>query len=49
MEDFPTLGLQKKAYRKIYMRTQEIYSRKNNVQQEAYKRWPREVLAVLKV
>ena len=42
MEDFPTLGLEKKAYRKIYMR-------KTGQLQEAYRRRPRAVLSVLKV
>jgi len=49
LEAFPTLGLQKKVYRKIYKRTQEIYRRKNNVLQEAYQRRLRVVLAILRV
>ena len=49
MEAFPTLGLQKKAYRKIYRRTQEIYRRKTKKLQEAYRRRPRVVFTVLRV
>jgi len=48
MEAFPTLVLQKKAYSKIYRRTQEIYRGKNNILQEAYRRRPRAVFIVLK-
>lgn len=49
MEAFPTLSLQKEAYRKIYRRTQEVYRRKNNVLQEVYKRRTSAVLTVLRV
>jgi len=49
LEAFPKISFQKKAYRKIYRRTQEIYRRKNNVLQEAYRRRPRVVFTILKV
>ena len=49
MGDFSTLRLQKKAYKKIYTSTQEIYRRKSNVLQEAYRRRPREDFIVLRV
>ena len=38
MEAFPTLGLQKKAYRKNYKRTQENYRRKIGKLQEKVER-----------
>jgi len=37
------------AYTKIYRRTKEIYRRKNNVLQEAYRRRSRAILAILRV
>jgi len=49
LEAFPTLGLQKKPYRKIYRRTQEIYKRKTGKLQDAYRRRPRAVFTILRV
>ena len=49
MKDFPKLGLQKKAYRKNYRRTQENYKRKIGKLHEAYKTRPRAIFTVLRV
>ena len=49
MKAFPTLSLQKKAYRKNYRRIQENYRRKIGKLQEAYMRRPRAIFAVLRV
>jgi len=49
LEAFPALSLQKKPYRKIYRRTQEIYRRKIGNLHEAYMRRPRAFFTILKV
>ena len=49
IEDFPTLSLKKKSYRKNYRRKQENYRRKTGKLQEVYKRSPRAIFVLLRV